>query len=73
MIIRGGNKMVHYCIDPGVEGILNLFALPHSTREVGEMLREITSASAEDSFFEELVEIGALVPAGRERVQSGAA
>jgi len=74
MVIQAGTNVVHYRIDPGVEGILSLFVLPRSAREVGAMLRQITSgASAEDSFFQELVEIGALVPATGERVQSGRA
>ena len=64
MVLMVGANVAHYWIDPGVEGILSLFTVPRSAREVGGLLREITcGASAEDSFFKELVEIGALVPA----------
>lgn len=62
--ILGGDNVAHYAIDPGIEGILNLFAVPRTINEVSTFLHQISpKAPAGDSFFRHLIEIGALIPA----------
>jgi radical SAM superfamily enzyme YgiQ (UPF0313 family) len=63
VVVLNGSSLTHYAIDPGVEGILTLFTVPRSIREVRTFLRQISSATPpRNSFFRQLVEIGALVP-----------
>ena len=68
LVIESGDIETHYRLGDGIESILRLFETPRSTCEVLELLSEISpDSSINESFFERLVSIGALVPTLRRR------
>jgi len=72
--ITDADRSVHYCVDPGVEGILSLFDRPRKLRDATALLQELApDASINDGFFDELIDIGALIrTAADERAPSRA-
>jgi radical SAM superfamily enzyme YgiQ (UPF0313 family) len=64
----------HYGIDRGVDSILSLFEQPSSIQAVTGFLRHaVPDAAVSDSWFRELVDIGALIPSPRASQQSAPA
>jgi radical SAM superfamily enzyme YgiQ (UPF0313 family) len=63
------DSSTHYCVDPGVEGILSLFERPQKLGDVITFLREIAGDTpVHDGLLDEMIEIGALIcPAAVER------
>jgi radical SAM superfamily enzyme YgiQ (UPF0313 family) len=62
-ILKDGTA-AHYRLEAGAEAILSLFETPQSIGEVTALLRGMDPGGADQSgFFQELVKIGALVPA----------
>lgn len=69
MVISDGLVVTQYAMDPGVDTILRLFDVPRTVLDVEDFLRELTVVEPDESIFEELVNIGALVPAPAPSVQ----
>jgi radical SAM superfamily enzyme YgiQ (UPF0313 family) len=64
----------HYGIDRGVDSILALFEQPSSIQAVTGFLRHaVPETPVSDSWFKELVDIGALIPSPRASQQSAPA
>ena len=71
-ILKNGTT-AHYRLEPGADAILSLFEEPRSIDEVIALLRGIDDRAADQSrFFQELVQIGALVPVTTPCLQAAA-